>query len=263
MKRLLIIALAAAAFAACSKDSGNDGPKMPAKQAPYILYYDAATQTLAAGQWGTVNFDNMLHFKFGSVVGFTTPRVNSTWSSQSVKFDPSEGSYANYGNIPYCDLDVEGDGDISGIYYHNPENIKAGLGDPCKLVGLKANATLEQIAAHDSGLRLPTRAYIVETYTTENFTNTTEPVVGRWLTPGNVSTFLPAIYGRNPSGVPYNAMHGDYWTSRAYLREETEGLVQWASSLSFDNETVGTSGWKRECGFPIRCIHDTPENDWV
>jgi hypothetical protein len=261
MKKLLIIALSAMAFASCGGDDGpqgpQGGPQLPEKKAPYILYYDTQTETLAAGQWGSIDRNNLLSFKFGSVIGFVTPAANSTWNKGRVKFDPTESTtgYSDYTSIPYCDDRQEGDGYISHSDYHYPENVKAGKGDPCQLVGLKANATPEQIAAHNSGLYMPSKSFFDATYIGVDFMLTSTPASGRWLVYNDLSTFLPFTYLRNQFGIAQE-MGGGYWSSFPYSTLEEDGRKQWGLLLRFDgsNQVSTDWGWNREFGFPVRCM---------
>ncbi len=75
MKKFIVLALAIAAFAACSKDEENPAP--PKVQPANILYWDGTK--LAVGRWGTVTHDNMLYTKFGSLVAFTIPADEDEW----------------------------------------------------------------------------------------------------------------------------------------------------------------------------------------
>ncbi len=257
-----MIVLAAASFAACSKDNGNDGPKMPAKQTPYLLYYDAATQTLAAGQWGTVNPSNMLLFKFGSVVGFTATSEFDDWGAGDVKFNPTGASYAAYGNVPCYDGDgSEGDGYTSSVAYHNGANVKAGLGDPCKLVGLKANASTQQIEAHNSGLRLPTNAELSAMYNENNFefamwlTETTINFGWKLSESTDTESYLSISVIRDEAGFPKDPLYtqeSSYWTGDPLIDTE-QNLCGTALHLDVEDFTIG-QGHPVGNGFPVRCV---------
>ncbi len=262
MKKIFAIAFLAAAFIACSKDddNNNDSPKLPEKQAPYILYFDAESKTIAAGQWGKVNAGNALYFKFGSVVGFTTTRSNDNWGRDDVKFDPSENSanYGDYNNIPYYEGADQPDGYISSAVYHYGENVKDGMGDPCRLVGLKASATAREIDAHDSGLRLPEVFEFWDIYIdAETFIWTTESGGGRWLAANpTMETFLPMAYFRNNIGNPDHGIAA-YWTADPFTSTNESGTSENGGQLQFDRSIVRFNyGFIREYGFPIRCVRN-------
>ena len=118
------------------------------------LLYFADNGTLQIGQWGLpedseaeINKDNyrtkLAFFKFGSVVGFD---VNGAWDAAKVHFDPvvAAHDYSNYANVPsFTAADYNGHWgpSVSHASYHTLANLKAGRGDPCKLVGL----TIEEI----------------------------------------------------------------------------------------------------------------------
>ncbi len=257
--------LAVAGFAACSKDEEKKSPVAPPEpNAPYILYWDAASGTLAAGQWkrgddGEVNDNNVLLFKFGSVVGFTAVGSNDTWNAGDVKFNPTGTSYPNYADIPRYDGDEEEDGYISSNEYHNATNVKLGLGDPCRLVGLPANATTEEIADHDSGLRLPVFDELCDMYQNEDdpFVWTYVPRNGRWLTSNpTMETFLPSLNERNEFGESAGSdlSYSRYWTGSMRVNTD-EDLI--ALQLFFSSTVVspGLHGDMRY-GLAIRCVED-------
>ncbi len=262
MKKLSLLTLIAAAFTACSQDN-NDGPgnqpsDPPVPQAPYILYYDAASQSLAAGRWGAVTTDNILLFKFGSVVGFTASIDNYEWQRSDIKFNPTGKNFTNYTSIPYFDeSNMTGhlvDGYITDIY-HTVANVKAGKGDPCKLVGLRANATDDEIEAHDSGLQLPSFSYFQAIYSDATFEWTTNPVPGgRLKALPTAETFLPQVMIRDHSQMPY--IDAIYWSSLPYFNNDPQlGMTPHGGVLIFNDEEVKTnSAMPSGCGLPVRCI---------
>lgn len=134
------------------------------------LLYFGAGGVLATGKWADMDYSaraSLAFFKFGGVVGFTS--VDSAYSPDEIKFDPAGGTYASWSDIPaYAPADFEaGRTNIStryayGIddYYHSGANVKAGKGDPCRLVGLTGaairNMSAEEIDRYNSGWRTPT-----------------------------------------------------------------------------------------------------------
>jgi hypothetical protein len=229
-----------------------------------IIYWDSSSSKMQVGKWttqgGPVNIGNQLFFQFGSVVGFTnTMAVNGTaWPGASaVKFNPVTGSpsYDIYTTIPNWNGSTTTDGYISSSSYHTLANVKAGRGDPCKLVGL----TVAQIQAgtYDSGLyRLPTQAeneaYLNPTFVagSNGWTAGVAPTAGIHTSAGIATTFLPA------SGYRYaidGANHGVgglgvYWSSRP--GSATEGYRLYFVE---DNVFSASNYYARE-GYPIRCV---------
>ncbi len=267
MKKFITLAFAAIAFMACSKDNDNNSSdpilppeeptlELPTPQEPFILYFDAESQTLAAGQWGTVDIGNVLLFQFGSVVGFSTLDYQDSWDAGDVKFDPTENSsgYENYSDIPHYNGSKEEDGYISSAEYHTGANVKDGLGDPCKLVGLKADATAAEIDAHDSGLRLPMSAEFKEMYPdADTFVWTNTPRPGRWLASNPTEeTFLPVLTIRTGSGTPAGGivLYGSSWPND--FLDEVRSV-----SFSFNDEDVVPSIYYGLAGGQyVRCVRD-------
>jgi hypothetical protein len=167
MKKTFMLA-AAALMCACGKESEPNIPPMPvppAPVAPYILYFDATSQTLALGKWGAeVTASNILYVKSGSLVAVTGG--DEEFAPQSVAFNPTAvESFDDFLDIPaYQNADFDaGLRNTSAPTYHNDANFALGKGDICKLVGLTAAQARQRIAAgtlddHDSGFRLPTNA---------------------------------------------------------------------------------------------------------
>lgn len=99
-----------------------------------VLYYDADSKTMLVGKAPSAS--QILYFKFGSTVGFLG---ENPWSWSEVVFNPSgTADYSLYGNIPAYSGSSP---NISADDYHNLANVKAGRGDPCRLVGM----TVEEI----------------------------------------------------------------------------------------------------------------------
>jgi hypothetical protein len=122
-----------------------------------ILYWNSTTGTLDIGRYhtkgGVVTTDNVLFFKFGSVVGFKGN--SSTWSQSRVVFDPSTAPATTYQNIPAWNGSDISEGYISSSAYHNSASVLQGRGDPCKLVGFTVAEI--QAGSYDNGQwRLPT-----------------------------------------------------------------------------------------------------------
>jgi hypothetical protein len=174
-----------------------------------------------------------------------------------VKFNPPGTVYAataaGYQSIPAWSGTDTTDGYISSTSYHTKDNVLAGRGDPCKLVGL----TVEQIKAGtvDNGdWRLPTNAENGTTYGSPTFVNGagwasgTTPTAGIYK--GTIGTsFLPASGQRNPDGsTQHVGGDGHCWSSRA--GDPTRGHL-----IYFSNNTVDTSSNNgAHYGLPVRCV---------
>ncbi|MDR2891040.1 MAG: fibrobacter succinogenes major paralogous domain-containing protein [Alistipes sp.] len=129
-----------------------------------ILYFDInnTDPVLTAGSWDEIVAagaqGRMAMFKQGGVIGADDV---TTFGAAAIKFNPSS-TYKYPAEIPYVTW-AEVDSGIlntSDPAYHNVANIRAGKGDPCKLVGLRPSEVIlmsdAQLAAYESGWRLPT-----------------------------------------------------------------------------------------------------------
>ena len=116
------------------------------------LLYVADDGTLSIGNWGTkVTQENLLLFKFGSVIGMVASG-STTWTSSNVKFNTTGATtYGTYSNLPSfnaTDWGFASRRNLSDPSYHNGTNVKNnGKGDPCKLIGLKASDIQSMTAA--------------------------------------------------------------------------------------------------------------------
>jgi hypothetical protein len=243
MKKFLMFALAMTMFAACGKDDEN--PKNPVvltnPQAPYLLYWDGTR--MQVGAWGTVTQENILFTQFGSAVAFTATSNDDTWDAGDVKFNPTAATYADYTTIPCWDGEELSNGSISLAPYHTLANVRAGLGDICKLAGLTAG-DIANGHYDNSRFRLPTPE--------ENDAAGYNTMVGTFLTVDygvqigdDVNTFLPAAGYRRPSlGTSLaKGNFGNYWSSRPY------------SGMFFSREGVESSSFSDiDNGFAIRCM---------
>jgi hypothetical protein len=238
----------------------NKFPVFTNPTAPYIIYWDGTR--MQVGKWttqsGAANNANQMFFKFGSVVGFTNVVApeGTVWpGADAVKFNPTSTAtsvYADYTTIPFWNGTDTSDGYISSTSYHTKDNVLAGRGDPCKLVGL----TITQIRAGavDNGkFRLPTNAENIAEYSSPTFvagagwmTGTT-PTAG--IHTGNIDTsFLPAAGHRhgngNTSEIGYD---GQWWSSRA--RNSAGGYY-----LYFFDGTVDITTNDASYAFAVRCV---------
>jgi hypothetical protein len=227
----------------------------------HIIYFDATTGTMKLGAWttlgGAVNNSNQLFFKLGGVVGFTnTVAAEGTpWpGADAVKFNPGTGTpvYTTYGNIPRWNGTSTADGYISSTSYHTKDNVLAGRGDPCKLVGL----TVAQIHAgpSDNGkYRLPTdaenAAYSSPTLVAgAGWVSGTTPTAGIYT--GNIGTsFLPASGERHSTGVTSEVgADGHYWSSCAV--NSGNGYYLWFYDKVIDPSYINSAA----NGNAVRCV---------
>jgi hypothetical protein len=212
-----------------------------------IIYWDSQTGTMQVGTWGIARQDNMLFFQFGSVVGFTNN--NDGWGADKVKFNPPNGNYTTYGDIPRWNGTATTDGYISDPAYHNAANVQAGRGDPCKLVGFTA-AEIAAGSYDNEQWRLPT-----EEENNADFGEGTT-FVGDWGVAGHGIgkagvCFLPAAGLRQQSnGSPSEVCQtGAYWTSKPEIGE-------FAQSLHFQegNTLSPVYGLNPRYGLSVRCV---------
>ena len=259
-----------------------------------ILY--VIGDSLCVGRWGVdtkITANNILYFKFGSLIGFTAPTSGTSWSSSLVVLYVPRNSINtnNYGNIPgFAQKDYKqntGRQNISDDYHNTPANITDGKGDPCKLVGLKASTargyTSQQIIDYNSGWRLATvddninflraptswlGSNVDQTLSNTNasYWAALNSQNGGWFPiPGN----RQATTGRTQSNTNPNGFlpaAGSYNTSGTYQNRNTWGEY-WSSEiyttqapfcLRFDNVSVHPMGslyhQQYQYALPVRCV---------
>ncbi len=241
-----------------------------------ILQGSGTDAYLDIGRWGNqINASNlystMAYFKWGSVVGFNNADGFTTFNStipgastNAVKFNPATSvTWSNYANIPYYQS-----GDVADVSYTSLENVLAGRGDPCRLVGLTVSqirsATPDQWTTYmeNSQWRMPTNAENQEfagsatDYTPSSTSLLARPSSGSWskTAPGRMtfmkyaSAVLPAAGNRSTTGaIQSQGIEGFYWsTGRSSSNAQT--LLFYSSSVASSyNRTTNY-------GFPIRCV---------
>ncbi len=221
----------------------------PAAVAPYIMYWDVASQTMALGAWGgAATRANMLYFKFGSVVGF---HYDDAWTQSKIVFEPSTTKSTTYTNIPswatYSPNSSTEDGYISNTV-HTLANVQGGWGDPCKLVGLTVSDIANGVFDNNT-YRLPTDAENAASYGAGTEFVGTVGSSGYGLRIGTYNTtFLPAAGIRGNTGSPANMYnHGGYWLSRPYDATRGYYLYFGTGINPQSNNTVDT-------GSTVRCV---------
>jgi hypothetical protein len=275
--------------------------------------------TLSVGKWkdGIINSQNILYFKFGGVVGFTAPISGTAWHQSLIRFNPmstnhnitaydgniSPGNPGNINTVPCYQQNRHSPATTNvsdPATYHTDSNLKYGWGDPCRLVGLKADEVRPMsgtvIAAYRSGWRLPNNQDNI------NFVRASGPVVfdadmrywdpyegqeGGWFPiPGgrteitgrvarnqNPNGFLPALGGYYPSGSGNNQPgtfeddinnRGGYYWSGDVTPEAGNGHVLMfnGTSLVFESDAGNLSSLYNRA-YPVRCVREpgVPFND--
>ncbi len=208
-----------------------------------ILYF-AANGTLKADSWANIQtemgenaYAALAYFKFGSVIGFNNNWGESgVWNSDmsAIKFNPSaltagvgrqitaysfdepyDPTQANtLPRIPgFVPADWEaGIRDVSSPEYATQANVRAGRGDPCKLVGYTgstlrsmSNANLQK-AIDNAQWRLPTVFENVAFMGGPDlpFDETEMPATGFWKSWVPWNDYMTIVYTADP-GVYFNA----------------------------------------------------------
>jgi uncharacterized protein (TIGR02145 family) len=252
----------------CVRQDGATTPELP----PAAVLNSRITWDGSKYALTTDPSDAGLYFKFGGVAGVysadhtvqTLPGANGdtfdagdvAWSPTTVTAWASVPSYvaADYPNM------------VTAPVYHNATNVKAGKGDPCRLVGLDlariattAAGSLTAADIDNGQWRLPTNA---ETQTFSGQTSNNGSYTAHWTTVGGVNggmfpnatdgsaaTFLPvAGYRSTSGGVNSQGSSGYYWSSQA-------GSSSNGYSLGFHSSRVYPMGSNDYAyGFPVRCV---------
>jgi uncharacterized protein (TIGR02145 family) len=265
----------------------------------HLLYFDPNDNNrLKVGRWGEAgldaegrdlddardvevinSIDNLAFTKFGSMIVFTSSTNYN--KDTSTKFTPNGNTYSyasipNYGTRP----DQATFPLVSSPAYHNAENLDAGRGDICKLVGLtsaEAAVKLEQGTLDDyvSGWRLPTMAENRMFVGLEPDDNSSNPESGSsyyTASPGpwNASNIGIATILRNPDrqGITIPATgpmtqegfrdtnfgsSANYWSSEASNSTSARGLAfNW-------NYLMPSNGSGMNYGFSVRCVWDADD----
>ena len=254
--------------------------------------------------------DAGLYFKFGSVVGLNSKaggtqdlameRIMGTDINSSsvinnwIAFNPTGTTFMAYGNTNTTPGNIPGwnygvDGAIINTFndsYHNIANVKAGKGDPCRLIGMTvaqinamgADADLYglELSLKQSGVggwRMPTNLENQAITQGANHVSSTDfwtviPHAGTILGDvpgaifpdkftGHISTFLPAAGYINNNGVIWNqGLNGYYWMSQPVGTGANAFYMTFTSGTLYTNSQE-TSVYSQS----IRCIHN--ENDPV
>jgi hypothetical protein len=249
------------------------------------ITWDAATGRYALTTDPT---DAGLFFKFGSVVGIYTANgavqtLPPAAGTDTDTFDAGDIAWNPTDVTTWATVPVYGATDfalatntVTPPLYHNIANVKAGKGDPCRLVGLdlaKIKATAAGDLANadiDNGTwRLPTNdenklfsGYEATTpnttanyYTTHDGSAIGSPagVIGGMFpntTTGSLATFLPFTGNRNMNAGTLNSQltDGYYWTS--IPGSTTDGGIIYFNA----NNVNPARDIQYSYGFSVRCV---------
>jgi uncharacterized protein (TIGR02145 family) len=246
---------------------------------PLLLYFDHNNR-LQIGNWETqVTPDNIAYFKFASVVGFTMTSASDSWGSGDIKFNPTatanstwEASSTGYNALPGWDstgttvtkpssYSLTTNLDYVSTTVHTLDNVKAGYGDPCQLVGYTGAEISAMSSLPTSSFRLPTTR---ENDTFVGYTDTPtagtidasyvtftagSPGTGAFPNSNPANQILPAVGRRDTDGSVYSwGTYGCYWSATPV--SNTAGY-----NLRFTSSDVYPSGSSdAEFGRNVRCV---------
>jgi len=227
--------------------------------------------------------DAGLYFRFSSVIGIFSGAGRHT-QDLSLGTNTSSFNAANHVTINFTTVIINIAGNIPyttavpvtlDAAFHNAANVKAGLGDPCRLVGLDLNNIKNKTAAQltqaeiDNGLwRLPAVAEHQQFsgYTTtqngnpgvwwwaqgQNPTGFTLGVAGgefpaRNHVNGGPGKFLPAVGDRDSNGTANRQRTRGFFLTNTATTTNYEGFV-------FSSSEVRNAFAVRDYMWPARCI---------
>ena len=231
--------------------------------------------------------DAGLYFRYGSIVGLFSGQGRYT-QDLSAPLNSSTFNAANHVTINVSTVPITSGSNASIIPYvqaqtnivasfHTPTNVKAGLGDPCRLVGLDLNNIKNKTAGQltnaeiDNGLwRLPTGIEQQQfsgypsgsNYTGgmwwwgqgQNLTNFTLGIAGgefpaRNDPSGGPGKFLPAVGDRSSAGQAGRQLtRGVFMTSTSQTGNTFQGFHFDAYSCYL------ASGYSMDWFWPVRCV---------
>ena len=202
--------------------------------------------------------DAGLYFKYGSVAGIfsgagairtlTTPPIAPVATFNATNDVPWKPvAISTWATIPYANANV-----TINAAYHTVANVKAGKGDPCRLVGLN----LGDIVTHptpviDNGeWRLPTWNESIDFIAGYSWERVLGIDGGIFIPSGDpIRSILPAALMRDGSGVASNLVEGHYWLN-------TAGGATLGYSLDFTGSGSSNATRTQSYGLPIRCVYD-------
>jgi len=176
--------------------------------------------------------DPGLFFKWGSVIGLEgTP---GSYNQSQVVFNPTNSNFSTWGSIPYHNT-----AHPVTIPTHDWANIRNGIGDACRTIGMTVNQikTLSDQELDVLALELKASG------------------VGGWKMP----THIQDLYFANYNGFPFsweNNFHGEIC---AYWSDETANEENSFSLLNIDGSGFYASGAMTErisTAINIRCVRE-------
>jgi len=233
--------------------------------------------------------DAGLYFRFGSVVGIfsgagrhtqdllsTTPNTSPFNAADHVTINVSTVTINSAADVPYHNIPGN---NIIDAAYHTPANVKAGRGDPCRLIGLnleniknKTSDQLAQLEIDNGTWRLPTgqEQRDFSGYSSnqsgnpgvwwwaqgQNPTNFTLGVAGgefpaRDHVNGGPGKFLPAVGDRSAAGEAgrqaFSTGPRGFFLSNTGIGADFEGFHLQRNDISF---TSASRNWF----WPARCV---------
>ena len=205
-----------------------------------------------------------LYFKFGSIIGISSYRNysgNYHGLSQVLYKPKLTGGYRpDY--MYWTDIKIQ-----EGLYYptQTKENFEKGLGDPCRLVGLKQadfdNGVFDNLTwktpTNEENTKVVTIGEYIAVRTPESYAANGTSYPGYWITEPSIegrSFFLPPLGRRDETGI-VSAQYGkaNYWSTTV----GEASFTHYGYSLTFTNIPVPitvTKACKKHYALPIRCV---------
>jgi len=283
---------------ACSPQTSNititrTNPPAPVGGSAARITWEPISPTYPSGRY-TVTFDPRdagLFFQFGSVIGLFSgdggvnqvliPSLQESalsFSFEDVAWAPDENlmitTSLTMNQIPHAQ---SSDGTIIDASFHTAANVKAGMGDPCRLIGLDLDYIQKTMTAGETDRsKYDNGTWRMPTYEDNwNFTEIPSAQTGYlyWWDPGEnpmfegvpggefpernlggVFKFLPAAGYRaddSEAGAIKDQMSvGRYWSSEGDIFETGFDLM-----FEYGWVNPGES-FSRQFALPIRCVYD-------
>ena len=255
------------------------------------ITWDATANSGAGGYAITHDPRNAgLYFKYGSVVGIYShhasikeldppliPSTDAYHPANDVAWTPQGAlvTYPNWSDVPNLNNALK---DIT-LFLHTPANVKAGLGDPCRLVGLNLTTIQNTVAGsltmnqiNNYTWRLPTT---LENLAFTGYSSGNNATTVHWWNQsqsGNISfdvagaefpsrgssgmhKFLPAAGYRDQIAgtVQGQTTNGYFWSNEISLLTGSGGsLMSFTNSSVMPDNGVAGAHW----AVSVRCIYD-------
>ena len=259
----------------------RNNPPAPVGGSAARLTWEPPGTTYPAGRY-TITYDPRdagLYFKFGSVVGIYSgvgmnqylvppivPNVDP-YVYNDVAWTP-EYIGATYNDMIYVPYDSNGG--LIDATFHNPTNLKSGLGDPCRLIGLDldwiqntmSNSESDRSKYDNGTWRLPTP--------TENEAFLGAPTINNpsqfwWdlVESGNISFGMSGgEFPKNSGGVfKFLPASGYRYDNSGVVQNQTSAGHYWANDGGYSlmiqsNEAIANIAFGTGHALPVRCVYD-------